>query len=48
MSGAGAWDPATSEATGGGDYVITNADGQLTAEGTWAVRSFISFLQLPG
>lgn len=48
MSGSGAWDPAAEEATGGGNYVITDRNGSVKAEGTWTVTKFISFLQLRG
>ncbi len=48
MTGAGAWDPAAEEATGGGAYVITGPKGGVKAQGAWTVQQFISFLQLPG
>ena len=48
MSGDGAWDPAASKATGGGDYVITDPGGQVKMEGTWRVHKFLSFIQIPG
>ncbi len=48
MSGSGAWDALSDQATGGGGYAITDPKGQVTAKGTWTVEKFVSFLQLPG
>lgn len=46
LSGLGGWDPASSSATGGGQYTIKDAAGAVTAEGSWQVTSLISFEQL--
>jgi hypothetical protein len=48
ISGAGGWDPATARAEGGGGYVITNAAGDVTDQGTWTATDFVSFEQIPG
>ena len=48
VNGAGGWDPATALADGGGEYVITNAAGDVTERGTWTATDFVSFEQIPG
>lgn len=48
LSGKGAWDPKLRRAIGGGQYVIKNAKGATTAQGTWRVTDFIAFEQLSG
>lgn len=48
VSGAGGWDPATARAVGGGEYVITNAAGDISERGTWTATDFVSFEQIPG
>jgi hypothetical protein len=48
LSGQGAWDPASTRATGGGQYTIRGPKGAVKARGTWRVNRFISFLQLAG
>ena len=48
LSGNGAWDPKLRRASGGGQYVIKNAKGTTTAQGTSRVTDFIAFEQLSG
>lgn len=48
LSGKGAWDPKLRRASGGGRYVIKNAKGTTTVQGTWRVTDFIAFEQLSG
>jgi len=48
LSGKCAFDPKLRSASGGGQYVIKNAKGATTAQGTWRVADFISFEQLSG
>ena len=48
LLGKGAWDPKLRSASGGGQYVIKNAKGTTTMQGTWRVTDFIAFEQLSG
>lgn len=48
LSGNGGWDPSTGQAEGGGEYLIEDAAGDVTAEGRWHAIRFVSFRQLSG
>jgi hypothetical protein len=48
LSGEGGWNPYSKAAEGGGQYTIEDAEGQLTAQGSWRVTDFTSFEQLDG
>jgi hypothetical protein len=48
LSGEGGWDPRSQSAEGGGQYTIENANGEVTAQGSWQVTDFSSFEQLDG
>jgi hypothetical protein len=48
FEGDGAWDPRTKSAEGGGQYVIKDASGAVTARGSWQVTDFSSFEQFDG
>jgi hypothetical protein len=48
LSGQGGWDPSSQTAQGGGQYIIEDSSGKITAEGSWQVTDFVSFEQLDG
>ena len=48
LSGKGAFEPKLRSASGGGQYLIKNAEGPATAQGSWRVTDFVSFEQLSG
>jgi hypothetical protein len=48
FEGDGAWDPRSKSAEGGGQYVIKDASGEVTARGSWQVTDFSSFEQFDG
>jgi hypothetical protein len=48
LSGKGGWNPYSQTAEGGGQYTIEDANGAVTAQGSWQVTDFSSFEQLDG
>jgi hypothetical protein len=48
LSGKGKWNPKSQTAEGGGQYTIKDANGEVTAQGSWQVTAFSSFEQFDG
>jgi hypothetical protein len=48
VSGKGRWNPYSKTAEGGGQYTIEDANGEVTAQGSWQVTDFSSFEQFDG
>jgi hypothetical protein len=48
LSGEGGWNPYSQTAQGDGQYTIEDANGEVTAQGSWQVTGFTSFEQLDG
>jgi hypothetical protein len=48
LSGKGGWNPYSQTARGGGQYTIEDANGEVTAQGSWQVTDFSSFEHLDG
>jgi hypothetical protein len=48
LSGKGRWNPKSQTAQGGGQYTIEDANGEVTAKGSWQVTAFSSFEQFDG
>jgi hypothetical protein len=48
VSGKGGWNPYSKTAEGGGQYTIEDANGEVTAQGSWQVADFRAFEQFSG